>query len=202
MGVRIRMATAGIAGVTGFTADDLTEANNNAVLSVNTAYVFRSGSTPGNYTISLPPPNLSTNGNVLKFKNLLAVPVDLTILAATADAFTADNTAGTITAGSGTPFSSLTTGTDYTISRGSTSGVYTVTSDTVLTRVSGSTPSQIVATSTSDLTFIEDTSETYTVTIDRNGSLIDGRVTNITSNTLNEIFELVYFGGTLGWVAI
>lgn len=40
------------------------------------------------------------------------------------------------------------------------------------------------------------------VTINRNNNPIDGGTENIEVNTPNYAFELIYFGGSLGWVAI
>ena len=43
---------------------------------------------------------------------------------------------------------------------------------------------------------------TKLVTIDNNGHLIDGTTSNITTNTFNEVFRLVYINDGLGWLVI
>ena len=43
---------------------------------------------------------------------------------------------------------------------------------------------------------------TALVTIDRNGSLIDGLASDITTNTRNEVFRLTYINSTIGWLAV
>ena len=42
----------------------------------------------------------------------------------------------------------------------------------------------------------------FTITIDRNGHMIDGTTNPITSNTRNDRWELIYINATVGWLVI
>lgn len=118
MGYTVKLATSGIAGVTNLVPAILTQANNNAVVGVNSVSALQGAAA---YTIMLP--ENPEPGAIVEFKNLV-----------------------------------------------------------------NEDPANAPA--------------TFLVTIDRNDNMIDGTPNNITTETRNEVFKLIFVNPTLGWLVI